>query len=78
MQHRSFLGAVGIGRPAAVADSYRYALRSVDAKGNAAAAVEITLRMADRPEAILASGAPNGCTGRRTSTAAGLPFLCSG
>ncbi|MFJ2074384.1 PA14 domain-containing protein [Streptomyces anulatus] len=37
---------------AAVADSYRYAVRAVDAKGNAAAPVEITLRMADRPEAI--------------------------
>lgn len=37
---------------AAVADSYRYAVRSVDAKGNAAAPVEITLKMADRPEAI--------------------------
>lgn len=37
---------------AAVADSYRYAVRSVDAKGNAAAPVEITLNMADRPEAI--------------------------
>lgn len=37
---------------AAVADSYRYAVRSVDAKGNAAAPVEITLRMAERPDAI--------------------------
>ncbi|MFZ4272901.1 PA14 domain-containing protein [Streptomyces arboris] len=37
---------------AAVADSYRYAVRSVDAKGNAAPPVEITLKMADRPEAI--------------------------
>ncbi|MFI1723419.1 PA14 domain-containing protein [Streptomyces sp. NPDC020489] len=36
----------------AVADSYRYAVRSVDAKGNAAAPVEVTLTMADRPEAI--------------------------
>lgn len=36
----------------AVADSYRYAVRSVDAKGNAAAPVEATLTMADRPEAI--------------------------
>ncbi|MER5749221.1 PA14 domain-containing protein [Streptomyces sp. NPDC002088] len=35
-----------------VADSYRYAVRSVDAKGNAAAPTEITLAMADRPEAI--------------------------
>ncbi|WP_327117051.1 PA14 domain-containing protein [Streptomyces sp. NBC_01341] len=38
----------------AVADSYRYAVRSVDAKGNAAAPAEITLKMADRPEAIAA------------------------
>ncbi|MFF1460672.1 PA14 domain-containing protein [Streptomyces sp. NPDC058330] len=37
---------------AAVADSYRYAVRSVDAKGNAAAPVEITLNMADRPDAV--------------------------
>ncbi|WP_326611234.1 PA14 domain-containing protein [Streptomyces scopuliridis] len=37
---------------AAVADSYRYAVRSVDARGNAATPVEITLKMADRPEAI--------------------------
>ncbi|MFI8003758.1 PA14 domain-containing protein [Streptomyces sp. NPDC086010] len=37
---------------AAVADSYRYAVRSVDTAGNAAAPAEITLRMADRPEAI--------------------------
>ncbi|MET9595163.1 PA14 domain-containing protein [Streptomyces sp. NPDC006516] len=37
---------------AAVADSYRYAVRSLDAKGNPAAPVEITLKMADRPEAI--------------------------
>ncbi|UUU23815.1 PA14 domain-containing protein [Streptomyces sp. DSM 40750] len=36
----------------AIADSYRYAVRSVDAKGNAAAPAEITLTMADRPEAI--------------------------
>ncbi|WP_449348848.1 PA14 domain-containing protein [Streptomyces shaanxiensis] len=36
----------------AVADSYRYAVRSVDAKGNAAAPVEATLTLADRPEAI--------------------------
>ncbi|MFJ2417027.1 PA14 domain-containing protein [Streptomyces brevispora] len=39
---------------AAVADSYRYAVRSVDAKGNAAAPLEITLKMAERPEAISA------------------------
>ncbi len=38
----------------AVADSYRYAVRAVDAKGNAAAPVEITVKMADRPEAIAA------------------------
>ncbi|WP_405636231.1 PA14 domain-containing protein [Streptomyces sp. NBC_01178] len=37
---------------AAVADGYRYAVRSLDAGGNAAAPVEITLEMADRPEAI--------------------------
>ncbi|MFF2732383.1 PA14 domain-containing protein [Streptomyces sp. NPDC058008] len=37
---------------AAVADSYRYAVRSVDAKGNAAAPAGITLTMADRPESI--------------------------
>jgi hypothetical protein len=37
---------------AAIADTYRYAVRSVDAKGNAAAPVEIALTMADRPEAI--------------------------
>ncbi|MFF4856720.1 hypothetical protein ACFY2N_17705 [Streptomyces rubiginosohelvolus] len=43
-----------------------------------AAPVEITLRMADLPEAIPASGAPNGWTGRRTSTAVRLPVLCSG
>lgn len=36
----------------ATADSYRYAVRSVDAKSNAAAPVEATLKMADRPEAI--------------------------
>ncbi|MGW0838076.1 PA14 domain-containing protein [Streptomyces prunicolor] len=40
------------GQLAAVADTYRYAVRSVDAKGNAAAPVEITLTMADRAEAI--------------------------
>ncbi|MEU9912384.1 PA14 domain-containing protein [Streptomyces sp. NPDC051001] len=37
---------------AAVADSYRYALRAQDSKGNASAPVEVTLTMADRPEAI--------------------------
>ncbi|MFG3540415.1 PA14 domain-containing protein [Streptomyces clavifer] len=37
---------------AAVADSYRYAVRSLDARGNPAAPVEITLKLADRPEAI--------------------------
>ncbi|MFJ5305476.1 PA14 domain-containing protein [Streptomyces sp. NPDC088350] len=37
---------------AAVAGTYRYAVRSVDAKGNAAAPAELTLTMADRPEAI--------------------------
>ncbi|ANW19448.1 PA14 domain-containing protein [Streptomyces clavuligerus] len=37
---------------AAVADSYRYAVRSVDAKGNAAAPVGITLKPAERTEAI--------------------------
>ncbi|WP_405725129.1 PA14 domain-containing protein [Streptomyces sp. NBC_01537] len=36
----------------AIADSYQYVVRSVDAKSNAAAPVEITLPMADRPEAI--------------------------
>jgi fibronectin type 3 domain-containing protein len=36
----------------AVADSYRYAVRSVDARGNAAAPVEVTLTMADRTEAV--------------------------
>ncbi|MEV5958985.1 PA14 domain-containing protein [Streptomyces sp. NPDC051987] len=36
----------------AVADTYRYAVRSVDAHGNAAAPVEVTLTMADRAEAI--------------------------
>ena len=36
----------------AVADSYRYAVRAQDAKGNAAAPVEVSLTMADRPEAI--------------------------
>ncbi len=38
-----------------------------------AAPVESTLRMTDGPEAIPASGAPNGWTGRRTSTAVRLP-----
>ncbi|MFF5919307.1 PA14 domain-containing protein [Streptomyces flavochromogenes] len=37
---------------AAVADTYRYAVRAVDAKGNAAAPVETTLSMADRAESI--------------------------
>ncbi|MFE1838355.1 PA14 domain-containing protein [Streptomyces sviceus] len=37
---------------AAVADSYRYAVRAQDTKGNASAPVEVALRMADRPEAI--------------------------
>ena len=37
---------------AAVADTYRYAVRSVDARGNAAAPAEIQLTMADRAEAI--------------------------
>ncbi|MFF8380459.1 PA14 domain-containing protein [Streptomyces sp. NPDC015661] len=36
----------------AVADSYRYAVRALDAKGNAAAPVEITLSMAERAESI--------------------------
>jgi fibronectin type 3 domain-containing protein len=36
----------------AVADSYRYAVRTQDTKGNASAPTEITLAMADRPEAI--------------------------
>ncbi|MGW1159230.1 PA14 domain-containing protein [Streptomyces sp. NPDC002519] len=36
----------------AVADTYRYAVRALDAKGNAAAPVEIRLSMADRPEAV--------------------------
>ncbi|MFF8280998.1 PA14 domain-containing protein [Streptomyces lateritius] len=35
-----------------VADTYRYAVQALDAKGNAAAPVEITLSMADRGEAI--------------------------
>ncbi|GAA1358156.1 PA14 domain-containing protein [Streptomyces beijiangensis] len=34
----------------AVTDTYRYAVRSVDAKGNASAPAEIALSMADRPE----------------------------
>ncbi|MDX3453774.1 PA14 domain-containing protein [Streptomyces sp. ME02-8801-2C] len=37
---------------AATADTYRYAVRSTDAGGNAAARAEVTLSMADRPEAI--------------------------
>ncbi|MEU0429534.1 hypothetical protein ABZ235_39385, partial [Streptomyces canus] len=37
---------------AAVAGSYRYAVRAQDTKGNASAPVETTLDMADRPEAI--------------------------
>ncbi|MGW3120824.1 PA14 domain-containing protein [Streptomyces sp. NPDC001107] len=36
----------------AAADSYRYAVRTQDTKGNASAPVEVALRMADRPEAI--------------------------
>ncbi|MGW2589344.1 PA14 domain-containing protein [Streptomyces sp. NPDC001515] len=36
----------------AVADSYRYAVRALDAAGNAAAPVEITLDLAGRPEAV--------------------------
>ncbi|MEU4655686.1 PA14 domain-containing protein [Streptomyces sp. NPDC023723] len=36
----------------AVSDTYRYAVRAVDAKGNAAAPVEIPLDLAARPEAI--------------------------
>ncbi|MEU6069294.1 PA14 domain-containing protein [Streptomyces sp. NPDC047082] len=39
-------------RQLAVADTYRYAVRSVDRAGNAAAPVEVTLTMADRPEAV--------------------------
>ncbi|MDT0465031.1 PA14 domain-containing protein [Streptomyces gibsoniae] len=35
-----------------VAGTYRYAVRALDAKGNAAAPVEVTLSMADRPGAI--------------------------
>ena len=37
---------------AAVAGTYRYAVRALDAAGNAAAPVEVTLSMADRAEAI--------------------------
>ncbi|MFJ2058680.1 PA14 domain-containing protein [Streptomyces sp. NPDC087908] len=37
---------------AAVADTYRYAVRAVDAHGNAAAPVQITVSMADRAESI--------------------------
>ncbi|MGY5119462.1 PA14 domain-containing protein [Streptomyces sp. 900105755] len=40
------------GQRLAVADSYRYAVRSVDAAGNAAAPMEVTLAMADRAEAV--------------------------
>ncbi|MFC8674265.1 PA14 domain-containing protein [Streptomyces griseorubiginosus] len=47
----------------AVADSYRYAVRAQDTKGNASAPVEIALRMADRPEAI----APYGTTATRSA-----------
>ncbi|WP_329292663.1 PA14 domain-containing protein [Streptomyces pseudovenezuelae] len=36
----------------AVADSYRYAVRAQDTRGNASAPVEAVLDMADRPEAI--------------------------
>ncbi|WP_079167908.1 fibronectin type III domain-containing protein [Streptomyces colonosanans] len=36
----------------AVADTYRYAVRALDANGNAAAPVEVALSMAARPEAI--------------------------
>ncbi|MGW0710959.1 PA14 domain-containing protein [Streptomyces sp. NPDC002643] len=36
----------------APADTYRYAVRALDAKGNASAPAEVTLTMADRPEAI--------------------------
>src|SRR3954470_4889891 len=36
----------------AVADSYRYAVRAQDTKGNASSPTEVTLAMADRPEAI--------------------------
>ncbi|MBG0853645.1 hypothetical protein I2W78_17775 [Streptomyces spinoverrucosus] len=36
----------------ALADEYRYAVRATDAKGNASGPAEVTLRMADRPEAI--------------------------
>ncbi|MEU0412057.1 PA14 domain-containing protein [Streptomyces griseorubiginosus] len=36
----------------AAADSYRYAVRTQDTKGNASAPVEVALKMADRPEAI--------------------------
>ncbi|MFF0475092.1 PA14 domain-containing protein [Streptomyces sp. NPDC004284] len=37
---------------AAVADTYRYAVRALDAEGNAAAPVETTLSMAERAESI--------------------------
>ncbi|MET8632756.1 PA14 domain-containing protein [Streptomyces sp. NPDC004680] len=36
----------------AVADTYRYAVRALDARGNAAAPVEVALPMAERPEAV--------------------------
>ncbi|MEV1079708.1 PA14 domain-containing protein [Streptomyces sp. NPDC050211] len=36
----------------ALADEYRYAVRALDAKGNASGPAEVTLKMADRPEAI--------------------------
>ncbi|GAA3299960.1 hypothetical protein GCM10020295_39460 [Streptomyces cinereospinus] len=36
----------------ALADEYRYAVRAVDALGNASAPAEVLMRMADRPEAI--------------------------
>ncbi|GGU28610.1 hypothetical protein GCM10010259_18950 [Streptomyces daghestanicus] len=36
----------------AVSDTYRYAVRALDAKGNAAAPAEITVDLAARPEAI--------------------------
>ncbi|MEU5047715.1 hypothetical protein, partial [Streptomyces griseorubiginosus] len=36
----------------AAADSYRYAVRTQDTKGNASAPVEVALKTADRPEAI--------------------------
>ncbi|QKZ19868.1 PA14 domain-containing protein [Streptomyces chartreusis] len=36
----------------ALADEYRYSVRALDAKGNASGPAEVTLKMADRPEAI--------------------------